>query len=94
MPFPFLQDSLRGSSFELGTIQRRLVWPLRKDDTHKSRSVIILNVKASVRGIIFSNHEHKADPDSRKGRQKASTELAGLAPVPSRLVPDLLARGR
>ena len=33
------QDSLRGSSVKIGTIQRRLAWPLRKDDTHKSRSV-------------------------------------------------------
>ena len=32
-------DSLRGSSVQIGTIQRRLGWPLRKDDTHKSRSV-------------------------------------------------------
>ena len=24
---------------KIGTIQRRLAWPLRKDDTHKSRSV-------------------------------------------------------
>ena len=28
-----------GSSVKIGTIQRRLAWPLRKDDTHKSRSV-------------------------------------------------------
>jgi len=34
-------DSLRGSSVKIGTIQRRLAWPLRKDDTHKSRSVSI-----------------------------------------------------
>ena len=27
------------SSDKIGTIQRRLAWPLRKDDTHKSRSV-------------------------------------------------------
>ena len=33
---------LRGSSVKIGTIQRRLAWPLRKDDTHKSRSVNIL----------------------------------------------------
>ena len=26
------------SSAKIGTIQRRLAWPLRKDDTHKSRS--------------------------------------------------------
>ena len=32
-------DSLRGSSVNIGTIQRGLAWPLRKDDTHKSRSV-------------------------------------------------------
>ena len=31
-------DSLRVSSVKIGTIQRRLTWPLRKDDTHKSRS--------------------------------------------------------
>ena len=36
---PFLLDSLRGSSVKIGTIQRRLAWPLRKDDTHKSRRV-------------------------------------------------------
>jgi hypothetical protein len=36
-----LLDSLRGSSVKIGTIQRRLAWPLRKDDTHKSRSVSI-----------------------------------------------------
>ena len=38
---PLLVDSLRGSSVKIGTIQRRLAWPLRKDDTHKSRSVTI-----------------------------------------------------
>ncbi|KAL9346198.1 hypothetical protein Peur_061051 [Populus x canadensis] len=27
-----------GTSDKIGTIQRRLAWPLRKDDTHKSRS--------------------------------------------------------
>lgn len=37
--FQALLDSLRGSSVKIGTIQRRLAWPLRKDDTHKSRSV-------------------------------------------------------
>ena len=35
-------DSLRGSSVKIGTIQRKLAWPLRKDDTHKSRSVNIM----------------------------------------------------
>ena len=32
-------DSLRGSSVKIGTIQSILARPLRKDDTHKSRSV-------------------------------------------------------
>ena len=36
---PRVTDTLRGSSVKIGTIQRRLAWPLRKDDTHKSRSV-------------------------------------------------------
>ena len=31
-------DSFRGSSVKIGTIQKRLAWPLRKNDTHKSRS--------------------------------------------------------
>ena len=35
----FQLDPLRRSSVKIGTIQRRLAWPLRKDDTHKSRSV-------------------------------------------------------
>ena len=32
-------DSFRGTSAKIGTIQRRLAWPLRKDDTLTSRSV-------------------------------------------------------
>ena len=32
-------DSLRVSSMTIGTTQRRLAWPLHKDDTRKSRSV-------------------------------------------------------
>ena len=31
--------SLLRSPVKIGTIPRRLAWPLRKDDTHKSRSV-------------------------------------------------------
>ena len=37
--YNYILDSLRGSSVKIGTIQRRLALPLRKDDTHKSRSV-------------------------------------------------------
>ena len=32
-------DSLRRSSVKIGTTQRILAWPLRKDDTHTSRSL-------------------------------------------------------
>ena len=38
LPFHLCLDSFWGSSVKIGTIQRRLAWPLRKDDTHKSRS--------------------------------------------------------
>ena len=36
----YFLDSLRGSSVKIGTMQRRLAWPLRKDDTHESGSVL------------------------------------------------------
>ena len=39
LPKHNILDSLRGSSVKIGTIQRRFAWPLRKDDTHKSKSV-------------------------------------------------------
>ncbi len=38
-----LQDSLRGSSVKIGTIQKILAWPRIKDDTHKSKGVIIFS---------------------------------------------------
>ena len=53
-------DSFRGSSVKIGTIQRRLAWPLRKDDTHKSRSdtsffVLFCVVGCScLAGLLFS----------------------------------------
>ena len=31
------REPLRGSSVKIGTIQRRLAWPLRKDDAHNPR---------------------------------------------------------
>ena len=45
-------DSVRGSSVKIGTIQRRLAWPLRKDDMHKSRSVNISLKKSSTRSVL------------------------------------------
>ena len=32
-------DSLQGSSVNVGMVQTRLAWPLRKDDTHTNREV-------------------------------------------------------
>ena len=51
-------DSLRGSSVKIGTIQRRLAWPLRKDDTHKSRSVNNFFAPASL-SPVEKCHERK-----------------------------------
>ena len=45
-----LTDSLRGSSVKIGTTQRRLAWPLRKDDTLKSGSVLNLFATFATRG--------------------------------------------
>ena len=46
-------DSLRGSSVKIGTIQRKLAWPLRKDDTHKSRSVNIIYIYIYIYTYIY-----------------------------------------
>ena len=37
MPVGRRPEPRKRSSAKIGTIQRRLAWPLRKDDTHKSR---------------------------------------------------------
>ncbi|KAG4176957.1 hypothetical protein ERO13_A11G277350v2, partial [Gossypium hirsutum] len=42
-----------GTSDKIGTIQRRLAWPLRKDDTHKSRNA------GKCSKCYFSDIEHK-----------------------------------
>ena len=39
---------LSGASVKIGTIERILAWPLRKDDTHKSRSVPIFSHRFSI----------------------------------------------
>ena len=33
------EDPLRGSSLRIGATQRKLAWPLRNNDSHRSRSV-------------------------------------------------------
>ena len=47
-------DSLRGSYVKIGTIQKRLAWPVRKDDTHNSRSVINLSRNTQLRVSLTS----------------------------------------
>ena len=42
-------DSLRGSSVKIGTIQRRLAWPPRKDDTHTHTSRNVNNMSGRAR---------------------------------------------
>ena len=66
-----LPDSLRGSSDKIGTIQRRLAWPLRKDDTHKSRSVpSFLNSELFARlGVclcVLCLHPQEAEETTRQ----------------------------
>ena len=45
-------DSIWGSSVKIGKMQRRLAWPLRKDDTHKSRSVESVLKRAVVVVVV------------------------------------------
>ena len=54
-----LPEPLRGSSDKIGTMQRRLAWPLRKDDTHKSRSVPSFYVKEDL-FFCFVHARHQA----------------------------------
>ena len=49
-------DSLRESSVNIGTIQRGIAWPLRKDDTHKSRSVNMLYKVFAHKTILTYMH--------------------------------------
>ena len=58
-------DSLRDSSVKLGTIQRRLAWPLRKDDTHKSRKTArVLSTKGAMGMGTCGNHKGSAPSSS------------------------------
>ena len=58
---PFPLDSVRGSSVKLGTIQRRLARPPRKDDTHKSRSVTIFSTPHIFQIVTFWIARIRAD---------------------------------
>ena len=57
-------DSLQGSSVKIGRLQRRLAWPLRKDDTHKSRSV-----NNSLLGAAMAFEQHCHSPSHSKQHQ-------------------------
>ena len=59
-------DSFWGSSIKIETIQRRLAWPLRKDDTHKSRSGHdFLMCCAAEEAATFLVLSHLASKNSR-----------------------------
>ena len=58
--FILFLDSPRRSSDKIGTIQRRVAWPLRKDDTHKSRRVtkFFWLLRAGTACLVAS-HQHE-----------------------------------
>ena len=80
------KDSLRGSIVQVGTILRILAWPLRKDDTHKSRGVnnirrawIYYNV---VHHNLFSIHCYTLLCSRRRVRAGAAHEAGQAGRVP------------
>ena len=88
-PLPLKLDSLRGSSVKIGTIQRRLAWPLRKDDTHKSRSVLnfLTLVKLYIKGFVYERGGYGATaarltPDQKVGSSNLSGLILALATLP------------
>ena len=63
-----VMDPLRRSSVKIGTIQRRLAWPLRKDDTHKSRSVtnfFFVSLQFWTSSCWASHHREQLPPYGR-----------------------------
>ena len=59
---PLGLGSLRGSPVEIGTIQRILTWPLRKDGTHKSRRVHMFYV-TSKHAATTEHRQYEQFPD-------------------------------
>ncbi|KAG0571007.1 hypothetical protein M758_6G195900 [Ceratodon purpureus] len=51
--YPTLSSVSSETSDKIGTIQRRLAWPLRKDDTHKSRNGPNFFLFPSLRSSLF-----------------------------------------
>jgi hypothetical protein len=64
-------EPLRRSSVKIGTIQRRLVWPLRKDDTQKSRMVSNFSLGLLYRFIINKNINCFEDTDNKIRKYRA-----------------------
>ena len=86
----------KGSSVKIGTIQRRLAWPLRKDDTHKSRRVtkFFCGPNAAPRNTAgiepgFGKHPPGIEPASAAPPAKeavaATTRLQMLFSLPSKI---------
>ena len=92
-----LMDSLRGSSVKIGTMRRRLAWPLRKDDTHKSRSVNndilqndmlghILYYNMIYYNMIWCNtiEKYKQSCETRRPQQLLLFPISGSGPLGQR----------
>ena len=79
-------DSLRGSSVKIGTIQRRLAWPLRKDDTHKSRSVNIFSRRENT-------HTHICLKPNIQKQTNTTTTVIGVLRLRSPLLLSLQTEG-
>ncbi|KAL6273144.1 hypothetical protein ACE6H2_023836 [Prunus campanulata] len=63
-----------GTSDKIGTIQRRLAWPLRKDDTHKSRNgPNFFALFCQLFFALFNNVSYNP-----KGRSRSSMQLQRL----------------
>ncbi|CAJ1789423.1 unnamed protein product [Sphenostylis stenocarpa] len=54
-----------GTSDKIGTIQRRLAWPLRKDDTHKSRNAGMYDVALMPNNTSFPKSKLARDKECK-----------------------------
>ena len=79
-------DSLRRSSAKIGTIQKRLAWPLRKDDTRNSRSVSIFLLSSTpARHFCILASTCSRTAQARLANLTANTISKKNKPKPSRL---------
>ncbi len=68
-------------SVKIGTIQRRLAWPLRKDDTHKSRSVTNFFAKSQHSRVAIHPIDDKAIDRSQHFDTRHQHKLHQLGPA-------------